>query len=86
MATGTHNFYKSNICETFLEIEFELSAKLSCLRFESPVSCIYNPLEYARDPHCDYVCKFCKEKKKVLFVGMNPGPFGMAQNGVSKHI
>lgn len=68
--------------DKFLEIESKLSSNISSLKFESPVTHIYNPLEYASDPHRDFVQKYCQSKKKVLFVGMNPGPFGMAQNGV----
>ena len=46
--------------------------------------CIYNPLEYAWEPHRNYVEKYCSQRKTVLFLGMNPGPYGMAQTGVSK--
>jgi hypothetical protein len=34
---------------------------------------------YAREPHEDYVRKYGGRKVEVLLVGMNPGPFGMAQ-------
>lgn len=42
----------------------------------------YNPLSYARAPHEDYLGKYGGGKKQVLLLGMNPGPFGMAQTGV----
>ena len=42
----------------------------------------YLPLDYARDPHEEYLRRFGSGKKRVVFLGMNPGPFGMAQTGV----
>jgi single-strand selective monofunctional uracil DNA glycosylase len=43
---------------------------------------IYNPLEYARAPHELYLQRYGRTRKRVVFLGMNPGPFGMAQTGV----
>lgn len=43
---------------------------------------IYNPLAYAWAPHRAYLEKYGSSPKRVLLVGMNPGPFGMAQTGV----
>ena len=44
---------------------------------------VYNPLDYARAPHEAYLERWgAKRPREVLFVGMNPGPFGMAQTGV----
>ncbi len=64
------------------EITDRLVADLSGLRFGSPVSFVYNPLEYARRPWDLFVERFGGAPKEVLFLGMNPGPFGMAQTGV----
>jgi len=47
-----------------------------------PVTHVYNPLEYARTPHSRYLRAYGNSRKVVLFLGMNPGPFGMAQTGV----
>lgn len=52
------------------------------LEFSDPVTHVYNPLDYARGPHRAYVERFAATPKRVLFLGMNPGPFGMAQTGV----
>jgi single-strand selective monofunctional uracil DNA glycosylase len=52
------------------------------LRFGPPVTHVYNPLTYARRPHEDYLLRYGRGPKRVVFVGMNPGPFGMAQTGV----
>jgi single-strand selective monofunctional uracil DNA glycosylase len=52
------------------------------LSFAPPVSCVYNPLVYARAPHEIYLRRFAGGRPEVLLLGMNPGPFGMAQTGV----
>ncbi|MGJ8697341.1 MAG: uracil-DNA glycosylase family protein [Verrucomicrobiaceae bacterium] len=59
-----------------------LRKELRNLPFPEPVHTTYNPLEYAWDRHCDYLTRFGSGNKKVLFLGMNPGPYGMAQTGV----
>ena len=43
---------------------------------------VYNPLEYAWDVHREYLRRYVSGTKRVLFLGMNPGPFGMVQTGV----
>ncbi|MBK5201397.1 MAG: single-stranded DNA-binding protein [Spirochaetaceae bacterium] len=43
---------------------------------------VYNPLTYALDMHLAYIEKYAIENTKILFLGMNPGPFGMTQNGI----
>ncbi|KAL3212127.1 hypothetical protein MRX96_051902 [Rhipicephalus microplus] len=70
------------IANAFLAIEQQQSELLSHIPYGSKVSHVYNPLEYARETHECYVRKYCRTRKTVLFLGMNPGPFGMAQNGV----
>ncbi|MFT6862268.1 MAG: single-strand selective monofunctional uracil DNA glycosylase [Akkermansiaceae bacterium] len=60
----------------------DLRKELRGLTFPAPVACTYNPLEYAWDRHRDYLTRFGRGPKKVLFLGMNPGPYGMAQTGV----
>ncbi len=52
------------------------------MRFALPVTHVYNPLSYARQPHNDYLSRWGAGPKRVVFLGMNPGPFGMAQTGV----
>ena len=51
------------------------------LRFAEPVAYVYNPLRYAWGPHESYLRRFGSSRKKLVFLGMNPGPFGMAQTG-----
>jgi single-strand selective monofunctional uracil DNA glycosylase len=52
------------------------------LTFAAPVTHVYNPLRYAWRAHEMYLRRFGDAPKRVLFLGMNPGPFGMAQTGV----
>jgi single-strand selective monofunctional uracil DNA glycosylase len=60
----------------------DLAAQADELRFAAPVSHVYNPLIYAWDAHEMYLRRFGATRKEVVFLGMNPGPFGMAQTGV----
>lgn len=60
----------------------DLSTGLRSLTFEAPTAYVYCPLDYAREPHELYLQRYGEGKKRVVFVGMNPGPFGMTQTGV----
>jgi single-strand selective monofunctional uracil DNA glycosylase len=60
----------------------ELCRALAPLRFGEPVTHVYNPLRYARRNHDVYVERYGFGPKRAVFVGMNPGPWGMAQTGV----
>lgn len=60
----------------------ELSDSVGLLKFRPPVACVYNPLDYAWTAHESYLRQFAASRKRVVFLGMNPGPFGMAQTGV----
>ena len=59
-----------------------LSREVDALRFSSPVGFVYNPLRYARRPHEAYLLRYAATRKRVVLLGMNPGPWGMAQTGV----
>jgi single-strand selective monofunctional uracil DNA glycosylase len=52
------------------------------LAFGAPVTHVYDPLVYARVPHELYLERYARPGIEALLVGMNPGPFGMAQTGV----
>ncbi len=60
----------------------DLVADLAGLSFGPPVTHVYNPLVYARAPWDAYCERFGADPKEVVLIGMNPGPFGMAQTGV----
>lgn len=70
--------------EKVYDVECRMSAELKAISFlASNISAVYNPIEYAADLHCKYLNKFLNGPKPVVFIGMNPGPFGMAQTGVT---
>lgn len=46
------------------------------------VAYVTNPLDYAWDYHEQFIDKWSVFGAKTLLLGMNPGPYGMAQTGV----
>ncbi len=63
-------------------ISRQLAAAMSVIEFAPPVAYVYNPLEYAWGPHREYLRRFGGLGAENLLLGMNPGPWGMAQTGV----
>ena len=59
-----------------------LADAVDALRFTAPVSHVYDPLRYAGAAHEAYARRYARGKKRIVLMGMNPGPFGMAQTGV----
>lgn len=59
-----------------------LRDEVAPLRFAPPVTHVYNPLEYAGAMHDAYLRRFGQGRKRAVFLGMNPGPWGMAQTGI----
>lgn len=60
----------------------DLRTTLAPLRFAAPVHQTYQPLDYAWERHSAYLQRFGQGPKRVVFLGMNPGPWGMAQTGI----
>ena len=60
----------------------DLINDLRPLCFGPPVTHVYNPLEYARKAHNLYLKRYSPTPGKIILLGMNPGPWGMAQTGV----
>lgn len=65
-----------------LDAARELSLGLAKLEFPEPVAHVYDPHQYAWAPYEEYVSRYGSGRKRVLLLGMNPGPFGMMQTGV----
>lgn len=59
-----------------------LNRDVAAIDFDAPVTHVYNPLCYAWDAHREYLRLAPANGTEVLFLGMNPGPWGMAQTGV----
>ena len=70
------------IAQALIDAARELSASVEALSFAAPVTHRYNPLTYAWNAHETYLRRYGASRKKVVFIGMNPGPFGMVQCGV----
>jgi len=59
-----------------------LSSELATLKFPPPIAHVYDPHRYAWAPYEQYISRYAKAPKRVVLLGMNPGPFGMMQTGV----
>lgn len=70
------------LAEEMLSAARRLCEEVSRLRFGPPVTHVYNPLEYAWGPQRQYIERYGATRKRVVLLGMNPGPFGMGQTGV----
>jgi single-strand selective monofunctional uracil DNA glycosylase len=68
--------------KTLVEVSRSLDRATSELVFAPPTAFVYRPLAYARAPHELYLERYGRQRGRVLLVGMNPGPFGMAQTGI----
>jgi single-strand selective monofunctional uracil DNA glycosylase len=79
--TATTASSRSSTVDAVMRISRALSRKVGSLAFAPPVAFVYNPLDYARAPHERYLAN-ARKGIDALYLGMNPGPFGMAQTGV----
>jgi single-strand selective monofunctional uracil DNA glycosylase len=73
---------KNNPSKKLIEAAARLRDGVDRLKFKPPVTHVYNPLRYAWTGHELYLKKFSACAPRIMFLGMNPGPFGMAQTGV----
>jgi len=67
---------------SLIDIARDLSTEVDRLEFSSPVTHVYNPLDYAWAAHAQYLEHYGDRPKEIFFLGMNPGPWGMVQTGV----
>lgn len=70
------------VAQALLAAARTLRAAVDGLCFHPPVVHVYNPLGYAHRPHETYLTRYGSRPKRVVLLGMNPGPFGMMQTGV----
>lgn len=68
--------------DRLIAISAALSDDLAALSFGPPVAVVYDPTRYARALHRAYLTRYGGGEGRVVLVGMNPGPWGMAQTGV----
>ena len=76
------NYTETATAASLIAAAQKLSGDVGRMTFSSPVTHVYNPLEYAWEPHALYLRRFGGGVKRIVFLGMNPGPFGMAQCGI----
>lgn len=67
---------------TLINASRKLAKTCEGLRFGAPATHVYHPLIYARKSYETYLRRFARPPKKAIFVGINPGPWGMAQTGI----
>jgi len=65
-----------------LDAAKRLSDAVDAMAFSPPVTHVYNPLQYAWKSHREFLLRCQVDSTRTLFLGMNPGPWGMAQTGV----
>jgi single-strand selective monofunctional uracil DNA glycosylase len=69
-----------------IPIARRLARAVDQLEFGPPVTHVYDPLTYAAGPAEAYLERWGRvpagRRRPVLLLGMNPGPWGMAQTGV----
>ncbi|XP_067617786.1 single-strand selective monofunctional uracil DNA glycosylase [Eurosta solidaginis] len=80
--TGIDSSEENLLWARFYKLECNLNEALRKIDVPANITHTYNPLEYAAQLHCGYLKKFLDGPKRVVFVGMNPGPNGMGQTGV----
>ena len=68
--------------EEVVAVYDRLRDRVDALTFGPPVAFVYDPLRYAWAPFVDYLRRYARPRPEVVLLGMNPGPFGMAQTGI----
>jgi len=71
-----------SVADRALEILADLREEVDRLTFGDPITHVYNPLAYAWPAVAQYLVRHGDSPRRVLLLGMNPGPWGMAQTGV----
>lgn len=64
------------------QLELQLCEALKQIPLPADVAATYDPIQYAAELHLAYLQRFLDGPKAVVFLGMNPGPWGMCQTGV----
>jgi single-strand selective monofunctional uracil DNA glycosylase len=82
LRVARHTPASQPVSSALVDATKRLSKAVSRLAFEPPVTHVYNPLDYAWAPHEQYLKRFGAGTGRTVLLGMNPGPFGMAQVGV----
>lgn len=63
-------------------IDARLADAVDALSFAAPVHTVVNTLRYTAAIRADWHARWGHPGREALFVGMNPGPWGMMQTGI----
>ncbi|MDG1892054.1 MAG: single-stranded DNA-binding protein [Verrucomicrobiota bacterium] len=72
----------TKIAQQMIRAARQLCKEVDALQFPPPVAWVYNPLDYGLQAHEDYLQRYAANRKRFIFLGMNPGPFGMVQTAI----
>ena len=73
----------STLADQLLTIEERLADELLKIQFNAPVEYVYNPIDHAKELHTNFLNRYYSSgDRSIMFLGMNPGPWGMIQTGV----
>jgi hypothetical protein len=77
--------FEPEFWEKLWKVEQRLCEDLNKINFSSDknIGAVYNPLDYAEELHKNYMRKYLKKSPTIVFLGMNPGLYGMCQTSVS---
>lgn len=69
--------------KNLLDISRELADAVDTISFNAPITHVYNSVMYTWEAHANYLDMYgTQTPREALLIGMNPGPWGMAQTGV----
>jgi single-strand selective monofunctional uracil DNA glycosylase len=71
-----------DLLEAAKHLSEQCNKKIPALLKHKDVAHVTNPLDYAWELHEQFIRKWGGFGAKTLLLGMNPGPYGMAQTGV----
>jgi len=64
------------------EAAWRLQLALRQIEYGPPAAWVYAPWEYAWPLYASYLERYARGRRPVLWLGMNPGPWGMLQTGI----
>jgi single-strand selective monofunctional uracil DNA glycosylase len=64
------------------EAAWRLQLGLRQIEYGPPAAWVYAPWEYAWPLYASYLGRYARGQRAVLWLGMNPGPWGMLQTGI----
>ena len=71
-----------NLAAALIKASRQLATRCAAIEFPADINLIYHPLIYAAAPYEEYLRKFAAGPKRNIFIGINPGPWGMVQTGI----